>query len=190
MMHAAEDAAALLATLSDQQVATARRRFERDNRKFAKERGVGAPAQEQRRMRAKHDLDTVEHWSGPLDREQKARFAAMSEALPLDAEWRLQDRLRRQNDFIALIQARKDAAFPAHLRAWMLDWDAQRPPNLAAELARYSDARTRMFLAIHEALRPEQRAKVVEQLRWYVDAMRDLSHSPQQAAAQASVPQP
>jgi hypothetical protein len=176
LLHSHRDIAQLLATLSDQQVAHARRRFERDNRRFARERGVGAPAQEQRRLRAKRVLESLEHWSGPLDAEQQARISTLSEALPLDAGFRMQDRLRRQRDFLALLDIRKDEErFAARLREWLVDWDATRPRALDAEAERYAEAHAEMLLQVFSELRADQRARVSERLRWYRDAMRDLA---------------
>ncbi|MCC6533879.1 MAG: hypothetical protein IT531_15120 [Burkholderiales bacterium] len=176
LAHATPDIASFLATLSDQQIAAARRRFDRDNRKFAKEHGVGAPPEEQRRLRDKIELERIEHWTGSLDRQQQARISALSSALPLDAWARHQDRMRRQREFLALLETRKEPErFAERLRNWLLDWDENRPPQLRAELERYADAHARMFLHVHAELRPEQRRKVHERLRWYIDLMRDMA---------------
>ena len=176
LLHAQPDIAALLATLSDQQVANARRRFERDNRRFARERGVGAPVEEQRRLRAKRILEGLEHWTGPLDARQQERIAALSDALPLDAAFHQNDRLRRQREFLALLDLRREPErFAARLRDWLADWDASRPSEIDAEAKRYSDAYARMLTEIFAELRPDQRRRISERVRWYISAMRDLS---------------
>ena len=107
LLHAHSEVAAFLATLSESQIAHARRRFESENRRFAREHGLNASAQEQRRLRAKRWLEGIEHWAGPLDSEQQARITALSATLPLDAAFRMEDRLRRQRDFLALLAGRK-----------------------------------------------------------------------------------
>jgi hypothetical protein len=174
--HAHEDIAAFLASLSDRQVARARQRFERDNQKYAKEHGVGAAPEEQRRLRAKHDIEEIEHWTGSLSREQKARIAALSAQLPLDAELHQRDRIRRQQEFLGLLQQRQDGArFAARLRDWMLNWDETRPADIAAALERQEQARARMLIEVYALLEPAQRRKIAERLHWYADAMRDLS---------------
>ena len=176
LLHAHQDLVALAATLTDQQIANARRRFERDNRRFARETGVGASAEEQRRLRAKHIVENLEHWTGPLDSEQQARVIALSEQLPLDAAFRNHDRMRRQREFLALLEVRSDPdRFAARLREWLANWNASRPPDMAAEANRYSEAYARMLLQVFGELRPEQRRRVSERVRWYVAAMRDLS---------------
>jgi hypothetical protein len=183
------DAAALLATLSEEQVAAARKRFEQENRKFAREHGVGRSPDEQRRLRAKAHLEALEHWSGPLDFAQQERIGASSEALPLDAALRHEDRIRRQREFLQLLAQRREPRFAERLRDWLLDWNANRPAELEARLQAYRQARDRMWLATLEQLRPDQQRKVVERLTWYTNVMRDLSRdAAQHADAQALPP--
>ncbi|MGH8665988.1 MAG: DUF6279 family lipoprotein [Burkholderiales bacterium] len=175
VLHTYQDAAAFLATLSNDQMAATRRRFDRDNREFAREHGVGASPQTQKRLRAKRDLESIEHWAGPLDGEQRARFTALSEAQPLDAALRHQDRMRRQREFLALLSERHDARFAERLRDWLLDWNANRSADVAARIEDYQQARRRMLLTVFEELRPDQRRKVSERLHFYIAVMRDLA---------------
>lgn len=176
LAQAHDDIAALLASLSERQIAHARQRFERDNRKFAQKRGLGASPEEQRRLRARRDIEQIEHWTGPLDREQRNRISALSRQLPLDTEIRHRDRLRRQQAFLALLDERRDGErFEARLRQWLLDWDAGRPVEHQAALERYAQARAKMWVSVYAELGPEQRLRVRDRLRWYTDAMRDLA---------------
>lgn len=184
VLHTYRDAAAFLATLSDEQIAKARREFEDDNRKFAREHGVGAPGAEQRRLRAKNHLERIEHWTGPLDWDQRARVTTLSEALPLDASLRHQDRLRRQREFLHLLAARRDPGFAERLRAWLLDWNAGRPAEVQARMAEYEQAHYTMLLTVFGELRPDQQRRVGERVRFYVDAMRELARPSRHAAAE------
>jgi hypothetical protein len=182
VMHTYQNAAAFLATLSNEQVAAARRRFERDNREFAREHGVGAPVEAQKRLRAKRDLESIEHWVGPLDRDQRARFTTLSEAQPLDATLRHEDRMRRQREFAALLGERHDPRFAERLRDWLLDWNANRPTEVRVRMEDYQQARRRMLLTVFEELRPDQQRKVSERLHFYITAMRDLARDARQHA--------
>jgi hypothetical protein len=175
VQHGYREAAAFLATLSDAQVEAARRRFERDDRKFARAHGVGAPAAEQKRLRAKDYLETIEQWSGPLDRDQRERFPRLSDAQPLAAELRNSDRSRRQREFLALLAQRHAPQFPERLRDWLLDWNAGRPAAMDAELEAFQRAHRRMLLDVFAQLRPDQQHRVSARLRDYADAMRDLA---------------
>ena len=179
MLHAHPDMVALLSTLTDAQLANASRRFERDNRRFAKERGVGASAQEQRRLRAKRLLESIEHWSGPLDSQQQARIGALSEELPLDAAFRHHDRQRRQRDFLGVLELRRDHdRFSARLREWLIDWDASRPADIRNEATRHAEAHAALWMRIYDVLHADQRRRISDRLRWYMEAMRDLTHDP------------
>lgn len=176
LAHANADIAALLATLADSQVARARQRFERDNRRYAQEHGVGASPEEQRRLRARRDIERIEHWTGALSRTQAARIAELSAAMPLDAEHHARDRRRRQRDFLALLAHRADAErFPDRLQQWLRDWDATRPSDLAAELERFDRARAAMLSEAYALLDSAQRRRVQARTRWYAEAVQELA---------------
>lgn len=171
-----EDVAALLASLSERQVAHARQRFERDNRKFAQERGLGAAPDEQRRLRARRDIEQIEHWTGPLDREQRNHVSTLSWQLPLDAEMRQRERVRRQQAFLALLAQRNDGErFKARLQQWLLDWETPHTVSHQAAVERHAQARATMWIDVYSGLGPEERLKVLERLRGYTDAMRELA---------------
>lgn len=190
VLRAYPDAAAFLATLSDEQLARAQREFNDDNRKFAREHGIRASAAEQRRLRAEDHLERIEHWTGPLDWDQRARVTALSEQLPLDASLRHQERMRRQREFLDLLTRRRDTGFAERLRDWLLDWNAGRPAEVRARMAEYERAWHTMLLSVFGELRPDQQRKVRERLRFYVDAMRELARPGQHAAAEGALESP
>jgi len=169
------DAARVLATLSDQQVAAARQQFDKDNRKYAKEYGVGQSPDEQRRLRAKRNIERIEHWTGPLSAAQDAKLRELSRNLPLVTELRHQDRIRRQREFLALLAERRNAGFTAKLRDWLLDWDRTRAPEYEAELTRFMDASAKLYVEAFGMLTPEQRHHVSDRLQRYVLAFRELA---------------
>ena len=170
------DAARLLSTLSDQQLNAARREFDKRNGKNAREWGVGASADEQRRLRAKRTLERIEHWTGPLNPAQEARIAAMGRDLPLIADLRQQDRIRRQQQFLALLEKRKNPeVFAPALRDWLADWDRTRTPEYETALARFVDASAKMYVAAFALLTSEQRAHIADRLSRYIGAFRELA---------------
>lgn len=177
--QANDDFVFLLASLTDRQVERAAQRFERDNRKYAREHGAGAAADEQRRLRAHRDIEQIEHWSGSLTRAQKARIETLSAALPLDAEAHLQERIRRQREFLALLQQRRDLDhFAVGMKQWLTNWDAKRPADVHRTLDEFDRARSAMLIQTYALLDAPQQRKVAERLRWYAGAMRDLSGGP------------
>jgi len=189
--HAYKDMAHLLSQLRDEQLLVARREFEKRNRKYAKAIGVGASADEQRRLRARRHVERIEQWSGPLDSTQAAKLRELSRALPLLTEQRYQERLRRQNEFLALLQQRKSTeAFAPRLRDWLLAWDRTRSADYQAEYTQFVEASARMYVTLFNLLTPEQRQHVGAVMQRYQDNFRELAaQSPaRQAAAHPQCP--
>jgi len=177
--HAWKDAAALLATLSDEQIRAARREFDQRNRKFARDIGLGAAPDEQRRLRADRHLERIEHWTGSLDPAQAARVREMSRALPLLTEQRYQERLRRQGEFFELLQQRRQTdTFAPRLRDWLLDWSRSRPSAYQAQHNEFVQASARMHVALLAMLTPEQRRHVSATIERYQRTFRDLAKEP------------
>jgi hypothetical protein len=170
------DAARLLSTLSDQQLNAARREIDKRNRKNAREWGVGASADEQRHLRAKRNLERIEHWTGPLSAAQEARIVAIGRELPLIADLRQQDRIRRQQEFLALLEKRKNPqVFAPALRDWLADWDRTRAAEYEAALTRFVAASAKMYVEAFALLTPEQRAHVSDRLNRYITTFRELA---------------
>ena len=189
VVHGYADAARMLATLSDRQLDAARREFDKRNRKHAREWGVGKAPEEQQRLRARKNVERVEHWTGPLSAAQEARVVALSRALPLITDLRYQDRLRRQQEFLALLESRKNVeAFAPRLRDWLADWDRTRSAEYEAALTRFVAASAKTYLEIYALLTPEQRAHVANRLQRYITAFRELAREASRTAAQPSSP--
>ena len=170
------DAARVLSTLSDQQLEATKRQFVKANRKYANDFGVGAAPDEQRRLRAKRNLERIEHWTGPLSSAQEARIADLSRALPLVTQLRHHDRLRRQREFMALLAERRNLdTFAPKLRDWLLDWDRTRSPEYEVALARFVEASAKMYVEAFQLLTAEQRNHIASRLQRYIAAFRDLA---------------
>ncbi len=185
VVQAHADAATLLATLSDEQVQAARRHFDKVNRKQAKEIGIGASPDEQRRLRARRHLERIEHWTGPLDTAQEAKVRELSRALPLVTEAGYRERLRRQDEFLALLQSRKSPGFAGRLREWLVDWERTRSSEYQTAYARFAQARAAMYVQVIALLSAEQRHHLVAVIERYQRNFRELSA--QGAAQQATI---
>lgn len=174
--HAYKDAALMLSQLSDQQLQATRKEFDQRNRKFAREFGRGASPDEQRRLRARRHIERIEHWTGPLDASQEARVREMSGALALITEQRYQERLKRQGEFLALLEQRRNPeVFAPKLRDWLLDWEGTRSPAYQAEYTRFMQDSSRMYVAVLQMLTAEQRHHVASVMQRYQQAFRELS---------------
>lgn len=174
--HAHADAVRVLATLSDEQVAHLRRRLDEANRKWAKEHGAGASPEEQKRLRARRLLERIEHWTGSLSSEQTSRLTELIDRMPLITEQSFAFRLRRQRDFLALLERRHDtAALASALRAWLLDAGRVHAPEYESDYARFVEARTRLYVEGFRVLGAEQKEHVANRLRRYARAFRELA---------------
>jgi hypothetical protein len=176
VVQACPDAAGVLATLNDEQLLATRRQFERSNRKYAKDHGLGAPAEEQKRLRARQDVERIEHWTGPLDASQEAKLREISRSLPLLTDLRYQERLRRQEQFLALIRTHKDpAVLAARLRDWLLDWESARSPEYRQRWREFAAARAEMYVQAVGLLSSEQRHHLVSVIHNYRQAFLELA---------------
>ncbi len=174
--RACEDAVRVLSTLSDEQVAYLRRKLDEANAEWGRKHGIGAPPEEQRRRRAKRLLERIEHWSGTLTPGQTERLTALIDAMPLITEQSLQFRLRRQSQFLALLDHRHDVdALDSGLHAWLLDTDRSRAPEYGSAYVRFQEARTRLYVEGFALLSAAQRDHVADRLRRYSQAVRELS---------------
>lgn len=173
----AADAAGLLATLTPAQIENLRERWQGDNRKFAAEHRIDEALEARQRARARRYIAQVRNWAGGLTSEQEERIAALAYALPDTERLRHEDRMRRQREFIRLLDRRNGerTAFTASLAQWLSDWETGRAP----EYARLADAawrqRVALYLAVSRLLTPEQRDHLLHRLENHISEFRRLS---------------
>jgi hypothetical protein len=179
VQRGAADAAELLATLTPQQIENLQRRWDKDNRKFAAEHRIDGTLEQRQRARAKRLLTQVRNWAGSLTAEQEARISALVHALPDTERMRLEDRMRRQREFVHLLDGRSGdrKEFTASLAHWLSDWERGRD----REYARLSDAawkqRVQLYVAVFHMLTHEQRSNVLQRLQGHISEFRRLSQS-------------
>lgn len=172
----ADDAAALLATITPAQLDALQRQWEKDNTRYVRDYALDGANEDRRRARLRRTVDRIRDWTGTLTREQEARIDAMIEAMPDIAQLRHEDRIRRQREFLSLLALRGEpAAFPSRLRHWLLHWEEGRDPEYDRRYRQWLDRRVEMMVAVDRMLTPEQRANVVGRLQRYIDDFRALS---------------
>lgn len=175
--RAASDAAALLATLTPDQIENLQRRWHKDNERYADERRIDGTLDERRRARAKRIIAQVKEWVGSLSGAQEKRIAALAYALPDTERLRHEDRIRRQREFVQLLEARRGdrAEFTARLVRWLSDWETGRDP----EYARLADAswhqRMELYVSVARMLTPEQRDNALQRLQSHISEFRRIS---------------
>lgn len=172
----ADDAAALLLTITPQQIEALKRQWDKDNRKFVRDNKLDGTPQERERARVKRALTRVEDWVGNLTPEQEERVAALVTAGPSLQPLRHEDRLRRQREFLALLEQRGNAAeFSVRLRDWLVNWEKGRAPQYERLQSETWENRVAFLIAVDRMLTPQQRATLTWRLQNYADDFTRLA---------------
>jgi hypothetical protein len=185
--HVAPDAAALLATLTPAQIENLQRKFEKDNRKYVRERKLNGTPQERQEAEAKRIIKQIEDWLAPLSNEQEQRIAAMIKDLPQIEQQRYAERLRRQKELIEILSQRGDEQrFTARLTEWLTSWERNRSAEYQKQLDASWQKRAELFVAVDKMLTAEQRQTSLTRIATYADDFAQLARregGPRTAAA-------
>lgn len=178
--QSADDAAAVLATITPEQLQTLQRQFDKDNKKFAREHRLDASIEEQRRAAARRTVSRVRDWAGSLTPEQEKSITTMARELPLLHALRHEDRMRRQREFMQLMRNRDNdpARFPERLRHFLLGWEEGRNPRYDRLFKESVEKHAELYVAIARILTPAQRAAVTRKLQGYIDDFTRLAQRP------------
>ncbi|MDB5808753.1 MAG: hypothetical protein JWN94_875 [Betaproteobacteria bacterium] len=178
----AADAADLLATLRTEQIVSLQKQFVTDNRKFAEEHELDAGIEKQKRARLKRMLKQIDEWAGNLSDHQEKKIAALLAPIPLIEHLRHQDRMRRQREFIELLNTRHAKAdFASNVRHFLVEWDAGRSPEYSRVSEQVYHERLAFYVAVDKLLTREQRQHALARLQKYAEDCKALSA--QRAAA-------
>ena len=174
-----DDAAALLLTITLRQLEFVQERWERLNQRFAGEYHIGAGIDEQRRAAAQRTIEQCRDWFGSLSIAQEQMVRASVARMELAGPLRQQDRMRRQREFLTLMELRGEPdAFREKLRHWLIHWEAGRSPESRRAFARSREQRIALLIALDRSLTPHQRSLAAGRLQGYIDDFRALSEQP------------
>jgi hypothetical protein len=186
MTYAAADAAAMLMTITPEQLETLRQRWEKTNRRFVRDFRLDASLEEQRRAAGQRTLSRIRDWVGHLDDSQEKQILAWAADLPLVHGLRHQDRMRRQREFLQLMSQRGDRdRFTARLRHFLLNWEEGRDPAYDKVFNEWTSRQADLYAAVYRILLPHQREAVGERLQVYINDFTYLSRRPAAQAASA-----
>jgi hypothetical protein len=181
--YAAPDLAVVLATLTPVQFDRLDKKFADSGVEFTKKYLKGSEA-EQRKRRDKRTLELMREWFGDLSDEQETQIKLASARLPLLYAQRLQNRQRRQSEFIALLKAYRSAEeLEPRLRLWLTAWEEGATPDYRRASELHRELYVQLLLELDRSLTPVQRAHAVTRLNDYADAFTAL-------AAQGRPPRP
>jgi hypothetical protein len=180
--RSADDAAALLATMTPAQLEALHHQWDRDNRRFARDHRLDENTEEQRRAAAKRAVTRARYWAGNLTDEQELKIAALAGGMPMNHQLRHQDRLRRQGEFMRLMAQRGEPGFPAVLRHWLLNWETGRDPEYQRLWVMWEQKQADYYVAVDRLLAPTQRAAVARRLQNFADDFNYLALRPSKQA--------
>ena len=182
-----DDAAAVLMTITPEQLQSLQRQFDKDNKRFAREYRLSGSVEERRQATERRTLTRISDWAGRLTPEQEKTIGAMARDLPLVHAMRLEDRMRRQREFIQLVRTRGNdpAKFTARLRHFLLNWEEGRDPRYDRLYKESTEKHAELYVAVSRMLTPAQRAAVTRRLQDYIDDFTRLAQRP--AAQPAAV---
>jgi len=174
-----DDVASLLLTVTPEQLHALQRRWDKDNRRFVSEYRLEAGPDEQRRARLRRVLSRIRDWTGHLDHEQEQKISAMANELPLIHGMRHQDRLRRQREFLQLMELRANReVFAARLKHWLLNWEEGREPEYNRLFTEWTTRQADLYVAVDRMLTQRQRAAAGQRLQNYIEDFTRLSERP------------
>ena len=182
--HGAVDAAEMLAALAPEQIVALQKRWDKDNRKFVSENELDGSLEKRKRARLKKTLSQIVDWTGSLTYEQEQKIEVLLDAVPLIEHLRHADRIRRQQEFLQLLNLRTNQReFRPKLQAWLLDWERGRTPEFEQLSGEVYAKRIAFYLALDKLLTHGQRQIVLHRLQDYVDDCKALSEKPRRAGA-------
>jgi Family of unknown function (DUF6279) len=173
--QAAPGLAAVLVTLTPAQFERLDRKFAESGAEYAKKHLKGSEA-EQRERRDKRNLELMREWFGDFSDAQEAQIMAASGRLPLMYALRLQNRQRRQNDFVALLKAyRSPAELEPRLKHWLIAWEDGASAEYRRLTQLHRELYIKMLLELDRGLTPAQRAHAVTRLNEYAETFKALA---------------
>lgn len=167
--RAAPDAAELLAGLTPAQIDHLRKELDQGNRKFLRENRSNESLENRRQAQNRRTLNQLRDWVGTLTAEQEQRITALLREVPLTDRLRHEDRLRRQKEFLALLETRDGdrKVFTTRMRDWLVNWEQGRPPALAKAFEESWRKRAEFYAAVDVLLTPAQRSHLLRRLQNY-----------------------
>jgi hypothetical protein len=173
--QAVTDAAPLVATFGPDNFGALEKKLAAGNEKFAKEFLAGDAAK-QARARAKRLTGMFEDWLGDLTAEQEALVARFVQAQPEMNRIRLEDRRRRQAQFVALLREQQNSPqLAAQLREFLVDWERHRSAEHRRQAQAWEARLVTLIVDVDATLTPRQRRHAAQKFAGYAEDARILA---------------
>jgi len=186
--QAADEGAPVIARLGPDNYAALEKKFADNNQKFAKEYLAGDQAKRDR-ARVKWLEERFEFFMGDLTDAQRELVARFVQTQPRMSEVRLNDRKRRQQEFVQLAKAeRSSPELAERLRGYFLNWERDRGPEHARLAREWEDRLVQLALEIDRTMSPDQRQRAVERFAGLAEDCRVLARQGRPSGTTASLP--
>ena len=177
--QAAPEAAALLATLTPAQVENLKRRWEKDNKKYLRERKVNGTPDERAQAEAKRTIKHINDWLMPLNAEQEQRVLALCRELPGDMyQLHYADRLRRQKEFLEVLNHRTEdpQRFTQRVSDWIVNWERGRSADYQKRLDTWWQKRAEIMVQVDRSLTQQQRTAALQRVQGFIEDFNVLAN--------------
>jgi len=123
---------------------------------------------EQKQGRSDRTIEQMEEWFGDLSDQQIQIIKELSFTLPLRYEYFHKDRLRRQNEFIALLKSDlSEAEFTEKLKTHFTEFENGRSEEYKQASEIFNQASKKMAVEISKILTEPQKQHAYEKIRNY-----------------------
>jgi len=175
---AAPDAAALLATVTPAQIEHLQKKWEKENRKYVRERKLNGTLEERQEAEAKRIIKNIEEWLAPLNGEQEQRIIGLARDLPQLERERYVERIRRQKELLEVLSHRQEdrERFTARVAEYMANWERGRSPDYQKQLDASWQKRAELFVTADRMLTTDQRRVALRRIETYADDFTQLAH--------------
>ena len=176
--QAAPEMASLIASLTPQQIENLKRRWDRDNKKYVRERKLNGTQEERVAAEAKRTIKHINDWLIPLNNEQEQRVYELCKELPADMyQLHYADRLRRQKEFLELLEHRTEdrARFTQRVTEWVVNWEKGRSPEYQRRLDAWWQKRAEILVGVDRTLTQQQRVAALQRVQGYADDFTTLA---------------
>jgi len=180
LTKALPELADLARSLEPNQIATLEKQFASNNDDFRKKNMKG-DREAQQKFRYKKSMEQFELWFGSFSAEQEAIIRRASDARPLDNQIWLDERRRRQQSILALVQRvqreklSKEATMPLIKTVIDENFNRQLDSPHKAFLEASEQASIQLILTVVKIATPEQKAHAQKRMQGWIDDFNSLA---------------
>lgn len=180
LMRSVPDLTDLVLTLKPEQLANMEEKFEKNNREYRKKFMSGSE-EKRKKVRYEKTMDQLNLWFGSFSSEQEDQVRRLLDAHPLDNEVWLAERMRRQQQILALVRRVQVQRLPreqvsAMITALIRDTvDRMDAPERKAFYDNYTESTVRFILDVIHLTTPAQRAFALHRMQGWIDDFSSLA---------------